>query len=215
MYIRNLNSHRCQQFESVSASKVFITKQEVECRHGHFEKGTAVVIIKTEFDYDTRTYLVTLRDLYHNKDSVRLEATSEKFEELFKEEESVSKKYKEYREEIERYYAENVAAYDNITKIALMETVIALIGAAVLTFLMFSGAHQTSSSLYQLTTFIGAFECAVLMTTLFTWIYKFYIRHIRKKGNWGGMLTKEAQRRTELAQEVEEMLKEENGDTGK
>jgi hypothetical protein len=208
MYIRHLNSNKCQSFEEASASKIFITNTDIECRHGYFQKDTAVVIIKAEYDYDSKTYLVTLRDLHHNKDKFRIESSEEKFKELFRVAETISKKYREYRDSVENYYTENVKAFDTITTLAMITTIVALIGGALLTVLILNKplGHMGVWWSSKLLLMCCSLELFAFIAAIILWLYKLYMKHIKKKDNWGGMLDAEHERREQLADEVERIL---------
>ena len=209
MYVKHLNNNKCQSFESVSASKIFITHKTIECRHGYFQENTAVVIIKAEYDYDTKTYLVTLRDLYHNQDKFRVDSSEDKFKELFRVDKVVSDKYNEYREQVEQYYADNVKAFDNITLWAICTTVISLLGGMILTAVFLGGPMDfatwvTDSNIVALVVILELF---MFIVAIALWVYKSYIKYIKKKDNWGGMLATEQESRAKLAEEVEEIIK--------
>ena len=129
MYVKYLENVKSPLIESANSSKLYIANTKLDCWYGYFKEDTAIIITKAEYDYDTKTYLLSIRDLEHNNDKIRIPAKDEEFEKLFRQTDETTRLYNEYREKVDKYYTENVQAYDFIT--ILLTCIIVLLVADI------------------------------------------------------------------------------------
>lgn len=204
MYVKYLENVKSALIESANSSQLYITNVRLNCWYGYFEKDTAVIITKAEYDYDTKTYLLSLRDLYHNNDKIRILAKDEEFKSAFRRCDKTDEMYKEYREKVNQYYTENVQAYDFIT--ILFTLIIVLLIADI------AGIVTSSLGMLVLSGFAFAALWIAFGTLAFLLIctitYKGYVRYIAKKGNWSGMIEEEQLMREKLAEDIEKYIAE-------
>lgn len=204
MYVKHLENVKSVLIESANSSQLYITNMRLDCWYGYFERDTAVIITKAEYDYDTKTYLLSLRDLYHNNDKIRILAKDAEFKRAFRRCDKTDEMYKEYREKVNKYYNENVQAYDSIT----------ILLASIVVLLVLDIAGIVTSSLGMLVlnrfTFIALWIIfgTLVLLLIGTITYKGYIRYIAKKGNWSGMIEEEQLMREQLAEDIEKYIAE-------
>lgn len=204
MYVKYLENVKSALIESTNSSQLYITNTRLDCWYGYFEENTAVIITKAEYDYDTKTYLLSLRDLYHNNDKIRILAKDEEFKRAFRRCDRTDEMYKEYREKVNKYYSENVQAYDFITVLLTLIVVLLVIDIA--------GIVTTSLGMLVLNGLAFAALWITFGTLIFLLIctitYKGYVRYIAKKGNWSGMIEEEQLMREKLAEDIEKYIAE-------
>lgn len=202
MYIKYLDGVKSSLIENANSSQLYITNERLECWYGYLEKNTAVIITNAEYDYDTKTYLLTLRDLYHNTDKIRILAKDAEFKKAFRQCSETDKMYKEYREKVNDYYNENVQTYDFITTLIIL--IVALLVSDFIGIMAESIGTLVLSKL-TLAAMWMAFGTLILLL-LCTIAYKGYVRYIAKKGNWTRMMEKDQQMREKLAVDIEKQL---------
>lgn len=203
MYIKYLDGVKSDLIESANSSQLYITNERLECWYGYLEKDTAVIITNAEYDYDTKTYLLTLRDLYHNTDKIRLLAKDAEFKKAFRQCPEIDKMYKEYRDKVNEYYNENVQTYDFITTLIIL-----IVALLVSDFIGLMAESIGMLVLNSLTLEVMWLVFGTLMILLLCTIaYKGYVRYIAKKGNWSRMMEEEQQMREKLASDVEKHIK--------
>lgn len=202
MYVKYLENVKSSLIESANSSKLYIANTKLDCWYGYFKEDTAIIITKAEYDYDTKTYLLSLRDLEHNNDKIRIPAKDEEFERLFRQTDETTRLYNEYREKVDKYYTENVQAYDFIT--ILLTCIIVLLVADIAGIITVSLGMLVVSSL----AFAGLWIALVTLVLLLicTIAYKGYVRYIAKQGNWSGMIEEDQLLREQLNSEIEKYI---------
>jgi len=203
MYVKYLEDVKSKLVEEANSSQLYLTNTRIDCWYGYMEKDTAVIITRVEYDYDTKTYLLSLRDLNHNNDKLRLLAKDEEFERVFRRTEETDKMYKEYREKVDKYYSENVQTYDFITLLLTCIIILLILdiagivtsslGMLVISELAFTGLWITFATLLLL---LG---CTIT--------YKGYVRYIAKQGNWSGMIEEDQLLREQLEKDINAYIK--------
>lgn len=204
MYVKYLSNIKSAKIENANSSQLYITNMRLDCWYGYLEENTAVVITNAEYDYDTKTYLLSIRDLYHNNDKLRLFAKDDEFDRAFKRYPETDRLYKEYRDKVNKYYDENVKEYDFITLLIL--SIIVLLVADIAGIVTHSLGMLVMSN-FAFVALLVAFA-TLLLLLICTITYKGYVRYIAKKGNWSGMIEEDQLMREELAKDIEKYILE-------
>lgn len=203
MYVKHIENVKSALIESVNSSQLYLTNMKLNCWFGYFEENTAVIITGAEYDYDSKTYLLNIRDLYHNNDKIRILAKDEEFNKAFRRCPETDSMYKDYREKVDKYYTENVQTYDTITVSIIF--IVGLMVVSLLSIIANSLGLLVISKLVMSALWIAIATLAIILVCILT--YKGYVRYIAKKGNWSGMIEKDQSMREQLAKDIEEYVK--------